>query len=301
MRGRPGTFRETRGGHAPKAKPTCRQRAWATHLRVPSGSASIASVNERLHSVLAQRGVSPESLAEACEVDPKTVGRWLAGRIPHPRLRFRVAQHLRVEATFLWPEPQARMDRRDGGSVAELVRSYQNRATVARETWLTLLQEAQERIDVLVFSGTFFAQSNPHVAEMLAERARDGVVVRLCFGDPTGQAVATRGREEGIGGDILAAKIRASLTYYRGLRSLDRCEVRLHDTTLYSSLFRYDDHLLINPHIFGQPASANPLFHLKRVEANGWFDNYVRSFEAVWTGARPWTADHEEMPKHGQD
>lgn len=240
----------------------------------------MASVNERLHSVLAQRGVSPELLAEACEVDPKTIGRWLGGRVPHPRHRFRAAQHLRVEETFLWPAPQPHAGRRTGGLGSELVGTHQNRASVPRETWLALLKEAQEQIDVLVFSGTFFAQSNPHVAKMLAERAADGVQVRLCFGDPSGQAAAIRGREEGIG-DTLAAKIRASLTYYRTLLPEARCEVRLHDTTLYNSLFRYDDNLLVNPHVFGQPASANPLLHLKRVDATGWFDNYAQSFEAV--------------------
>ncbi|MFI6469852.1 XRE family transcriptional regulator [Streptomyces sp. NPDC050516] len=256
-------------------------------------------MNERLRSVLAQRGMSPESLAEACEVDPKTVGRWLGGQLPHARHRFSVAQHLRVEESFLWPAPQ-RGPRQPGGVRSDLVGTYQNRASVPRETWLALLREAETAIDVLVFSGTFFAQSNPHVAKMLAARADDGVRVRLCFGDPTGQAVAVRGQEEGIG-DTLAAKIRASLTYYRPLLPHVGCEVRLHDTTLYTSLFRYDDTLLVNPHIYGQPASANPLLHLKRADSAGWFDTYADSFDTVWATSRPWTPDQEERAAHGQD
>ena len=261
-------------------------------------SACIASVNERLHSVLAQRGVTPELLAEACEVDPKTVSRWLGGRIPHPRHRYRVAQHLRVEETFLWPAPQSLNVSGPGVRGAELLGTYPNRASVPREMWLSLLQQAREQIDVLVFSGTFFAQSNPHVAQMLASRAAEGVRVRLCFGDPSGQSVTIRGREEGIG-DTLAAKIRASLTYYRSLLTVAGCEVRLHDSTLYSSLFRYDDTLLANPHIYGQPASANPVLHLKWADSNGWFDTYAQSFDAVWAAARPWTPDRKEA--HGQD
>lgn len=260
----------------------------------------MASVNERLHSVLAQRGVSPELLAEVCEVDPKTVSRWLGGRVPHPRHRFRAAQHLRVEETFLWPAPVPSAGQLTAGSGLELVGTYQNRASVPRDMWLSLLKGAQKQISVLVFSGTFFAQSNPHVAKMLAERAADGVQVRLCFGESSGRAAAIRGCEEGIG-DTLAAKIRASLTYYRPLLSEAGCEVRLHDTTLYTSLFRYDDDLLVNPHVWGQPASANPLLHLKRVDAAGWFDNYAQSFEAVWANARPWTPDQEGPPSHGQD
>lgn len=154
--------------------------------------------------------------------------------------------------------------------------------------WLSLLRGATDRIDVLVFSGTFIVQSNPHVVKMLAERAAQGVEVRLCFGDPNGEAVAARGREEGID-DTLSAKVRASLTYYRPLLAQERAEVRLHDTTLYNSLFRYDENLLVNPHIWGQPASANPVFQLKRVGGAGWFDSYTEGFDAIWVDAKPWT------------
>jgi len=246
--------------------------------------------------VLAQRGMSPDSLAEACEVDPKTVSRWLGGRVPHPRHRFRVAKHLRVEETFLWP---AQMPRGGRPVDSEIVGTYQNRASFPRETWLSLLQEAKQQIDVLVFAGTFFVQTNPYVSQMLAERAANGVRVRLCFGDPNSQAVALRGQEEGIG-DAMAAKIRASLTYYRRLLPEAGCEVRLHSTTLYNSLFRYDNDLLVNPHVWGQPASANPLFHLRRVNTMGWFDNYVQSFDAVWADAQPWLPDLEGTDVHEQ-
>ncbi|MEU2424720.1 XRE family transcriptional regulator [Streptomyces sp. NPDC007851] len=257
-------------------------------------------MNDRLRTVLGQRGVSPESLAEVCEVDPKTVSRWLGGRTPHARHRFRVAQHLRVEETFLWPAPATGSDRSRNGSGTELIGTYQNRASVPRDVWLTLLREVRQEIGVLVYSGTFFAQSNPHVVKMLSERAAEGVRVRLCFGDPGGHAVSVRGCEEGIG-DTLAAKIRASLTYYRPLLGEAGCAVRLHDTTLYTSMFRYDDSLLVNPHIWGQPASANPVLHLKKTDETGWFDNYAQSFEAVWAAARPWTPDLERTAGHGQD
>jgi hypothetical protein len=201
---------------------------------------------------------------------------------------------------FLWPPREPRVDTTGGEPGGELVGTFQNRASVPRDLWLTLLREARQQIGVLVFSGTFFAQSNPHVATMLAARAADGVRVRLCFGDPFGRAVALRGQEEGIG-DTLAAKIRASLTYYRPLLSEAGSEVRLHDTTLYASLFRYDDTLLVNPHVWGLPASANPVLHLKKADAGGWFDNYAQSFDAVWAGARPWTPGREGNAAHGQD
>jgi hypothetical protein len=114
------------------------------------------------------------------------------------------------------------------------VRLYADRAPVPREVWLRMMTCATAHIDVLVFSGTFYAQTQPRVAAMLAGAASRGVEVRLCFGDPASDAVATRDREEGLGG-TLAAKVRSALTYYWPLAGVDRCQMRLHATTLYAS------------------------------------------------------------------
>jgi hypothetical protein len=239
-----------------------------------------------------QRGLKVEELADACSVDPKTASRWVGGRVPHRRHRWTVANLLRVDEAYLWPD-SGQDSQRFGSARPELVDVYPNRASVPRDVWFSLLLGAMKHVDVLVFSGTFFAQTNPHIARMLQERARAGVRVRLCFGDPDGNAVQVRGREEGIG-DTLAAKIRASLTYYRNLVGCPGCEVRLHDTTLYNSIFRYDDHLMVNPHIWGQPASANPLLQLRNADDGEWFRQYSDSFEAVWASARPWAPDRQE-------
>ncbi|MBC9717996.1 helix-turn-helix transcriptional regulator [Streptomyces sp. TRM66268-LWL] len=247
-------------------------------------------MNERLRTAIIERGLTLEELAEACSVDPKTVSRWVGGRIPHRRHRWAVSQQLDRDETYLWPEQPKSPSENERPALAPFI----NRASVPRDLWLSLLRDATQQIDVLVFSGTFFAQTNPQIARMLRQRATAGVQIRLCFGDPTGQAVVTRGVEEGIG-DTLAAKIRASLTYYRDLIGTPGCEIRLHDTTLYNSLFRYDDHLLVNPHIWGQPASANPILQLHRTAHTEWFESYTMSFDAVWKTARPWAPDHKEQ------
>jgi transcriptional regulator with XRE-family HTH domain len=258
----------------------------------------IACVNERLRSALAQREMTVEQLADGCSVDPKTVNRWIAsGRVPHARHRYAAAKHLQVDETYLWPAGERNTPLLSGVK-NEMVEAYPNRASVPRQLWIELLNTANARIDILVFSGTFLVQTNPHIARMLRARAEAGVRVRLCFGDPQGEAVAVRGREEGIGA-TLAAKIEASLTYYRELRDAPRCEVRLHDTTLYNSLFRYDDHLFVNPHVFGQPASANPLFRLRATDRGEWFPQYTASFDAVWSTARPWAPEDRKGPHDG--
>src|SRR5438034_3810689 len=105
---------------------------------------------------------------------------------------------------------------------------------------------------------------------------RPSVACRCAYASATlgSDVVAVRDREEGISG-TLAAKIRSALTYYRPLAEVDGCEVRLHSTTLYASLFRYDDEILMNPHVYGEPASANPTFHLRRLDGGTLAAHYM--------------------------
>jgi hypothetical protein len=211
-----------------------------------------------------RQGLAVAELADACSVDPKSVERWITlDRVPHRRHRWAAANRLGVDETYLWP---ALLSAANGPRAqpphSEIVGTYPDRASVPREIWLRLLEEAQDQIDVLVFSGTFYAQTQPRVASMLARRLARGVRVRLCFGDPNSEAVATRDAEERLGG-TLGAKIRASLSYYRELAAAEGCEIRLHGATLYASLFRYDDEMIFNPHAWGAPASLNPAFHLR--------------------------------------
>lgn len=235
-------------------------------------------------------GVTTGDLADCAGVDAKTVERWIGlGRVPHRRHRWAAARRLGMDETYLWPALLTREGGRNHqASRSELVELYPDRASVPRELWLRLLAEVHQHLDVLVFSGTFYAQTQPRVAAMLAGAAGRGTQVRLCFGDPTSDAVAIRDREEDLGG-TLAAKIRSALTYYRALAGTEGCEIRLHPTTLYASLFRYDDEILVNPHAYGEAASANPTLHLRRLDGGSLADHYISSFQRVWDTAVPWS------------
>lgn len=236
-----------------------------------------------------RRGFTPSKLARTCDVNAKTVERWInSGRTPHRETRWLVAQTLDVDEVYLWPEllDEPTPEQRVESVESELVRVYPDRSSVPRDTWLQLLGTATRSIDVLVFAGTFLANVNPRIADMLAERAAAGVGVRLCWADPTSDAVEIRDREDGLRG-TLAHKVRAALTYYRPLTPVAGCEIRLHRVGVYASLFRFDDVLLANPHIWGAPGSANPVLHLRRIEGSTWFDAYRRSFDDVWETAIP--------------
>jgi hypothetical protein len=241
-----------------------------------------------------QHGVNVQALADICAVDPKTVERWLTkNRLPHRQHRWKAAALLECDETYLWPDVmEQQAHKRKSAAQSELIRLYPNRAAVPRETWLKLIAESIRGIDVLVYSGTFLSQM-PSIGKLLAIRAQEGAEVRICLGDPNCEAVKVRDQEEELDG-TLSAKIRAARTYFRPLIGADNCEVRMHQTTLYNSIFRFDDDLLVNPHVWGQPASTNPLLQFRQIDIlSGFYEHYSESFEAVWKSAAPWDGGKE--------
>jgi transcriptional regulator with XRE-family HTH domain len=239
--------------------------------------------NERLRAALLQRGISATSLAEKLAVDHKTVERWVSGRTPYRRHRFAIAEQLGVDEVYLWPEALSR-DQVAAASASELVAVYPHRTEVPRDVWGRLFEEAETEIGVLVYSGLWLAEDSG-VQRTLAEKARAGVRVRILLGDPASAEVAERGGDEGIG-EAMAAKIRNALAMYRPLRSIDGAEIRFHSTVLYNSIYRADDQILVNTHLYGLPAAHAPVWHFRKVPGGEVTSAYLESFERVWEVAQ---------------
>lgn len=108
----------------------------------------------------------------------------------------------------------------------------------------------------------------------------------LSASDPDGTAAAGHRSEVG-NDDANAAEIRAALMLYRPLADRDGIELRLHQVILYASIYRADDELLINQHIYGAPAAKVPVFHLRRARDGDMAPDHLTSFERIWTEATP--------------
>jgi hypothetical protein len=241
--------------------------------------------NERLLDAIARRGYTPASLAARLGVDPKTVERWVAqGRLPYPRHRHRIAALLGETELWLWPN-SVDDERRDHAARSEVVRVYAHRYQVPDELWMRLIDGASAVLDVLVYAGLFLPEQTPGISRYLVARAEAGARVRLLLGDPESLNVKIRGDEEGIG-DAVAIKCRNALDLYRGLAGT-AVEVRLHATTLYTSIYRSDDEMIASPHVLGLPGAQAPAVHLRRLAAGDLFDTYSASFDRVWDHARP--------------
>ena len=68
-------------------------------------------------------------------------------------------------------------------------------------------------------------------------------------------------------------------------------EARAHDSTLYTSIFRFDDDVYANTHTYGAPANHSPMLHLHRIAGGRLFPHFMDAFERVWDGSRVVTLD----------
>lgn len=235
------------------------------------------SIGEPLRRALAGARLRDIDVAKTLGVDPKTVQRWLGGRLPQPRHRWALADLLNLHEYDLWPHLAG------VPSIGpEVHATYPHRGSVPREVWHRLYDSAQHQIDILVYSGLFLAE-DVEMIRLLGEKARTGVAVRLLLGDPDSPHVSQRGDEEGIH-DAMAAKIRNAIVLYRPLLT-SGVQIRLHPTVLYNSIYRADDEMLINQHVYGIAAAYAPVLHLRRHGDDDVFSTYLDSFERVWSPA----------------
>jgi len=241
--------------------------------------------NQRLHDAIRQSGRRPEDIAGEIEADPKTVERWITtGRLPRPASRQQLAAVLAVPVAVLWPNAPG-----VAYGTSELVGIYTTRRDLSPATIGSLLDAAIEHIDVLAYAALWLWDAVPGFAQRLADKAASGVNVRVCLGDPDSDAVRRRGQDEGIG-DGIASRCQLAISYATVIQRADTGAIRTSGATLYNSVLRFDDDLLVNTHFWGNAASDSPVLHLRRLADRGIASTALRSFERVWEAAQPLSA-----------
>jgi hypothetical protein len=240
-------------------------------------------LNEPLRRALLRARLREDDVAARLGVDPKTVRRWLSGRIPYANNRAALADLVCADEADLWPDAGGPLTTRTRPE--ELGTVYPHRWSVPRDVWTRFFASAEHEISVLAYSALFLAE-DAGILRILADKGRAGVSVRIALGDPDSPYVAERGEDEGIG-DAMPAKVRNALTLYRPLREIPNIEIRLHRTVLYNSIYQADDRLLVNQYAHGLHASHAPVFCLNGAERGDMAAAYVGSLERVWLAAAP--------------
>jgi hypothetical protein len=241
-------------------------------------------MNERLRSTIRASGFSVARFADEIEVDPKTVQRWMTtGRTPHRSTGMRVASLLNVPIGWLWPD----LDEAATSANGEVVAFYPHRADVPKVLWHELLLGARNVIDIVTNAALHLVEDNPDTVRLLAHKAANGVKTRIAMGDPNSAAVQLRGHEERMPG--LVGRVRMANSYFAPLVGAPGIEYRHHGTALYNSIYRYDDQILINHHVYGIYGYLAPVLHLRQATTGDLFDTYTRSVEMIWEETYPVT------------
>jgi hypothetical protein len=235
-------------------------------------------LNEPLRQAMLRAGLREDDVAAHLGVDPKTVRRWLTGRVPYRNSRAALADLVGTHEADLWPDAGGPLTTRP--RPAELAAVYPHRSAIPRDVWKRFFWSAEREIGILAYSALFLAE-DADILAIITDKARSGVRVRLALGNPDGAAVAQRGQEGGIG-DAMAAGVRSALTLYRVALKMDNVEIRLHDVVLYNSLYRADDQLFVNQHAYGMPAAYAPAFRLHASDDGDMLSACLDSFDRVW-------------------
>ena len=244
--------------------------------------------NDQLRNAMDEAGISPDRLAEAVEVDPKSVWRWTnKGVVPRRvGMKARVADVLGVDESDIWPAPVKARAGEDREVTQEVVAVWAHRADAPKARWWAMLSGAEAHIDLLGYAMQFLPEDHSRLDHLLIEKAAAGCRVRIALADPDSPYVAERDDEEGLGGTF-PDRIRTTIDHFEPLFGVEGIDLRFHQTRMYNSVFRGDDQMFVTPHLYGLKGYRAPLLHIRRATDDGMFDGFVAHFERIWTVSQP--------------
>jgi predicted DNA-binding transcriptional regulator AlpA len=251
--------------------------------------------NERLRSSMNRTGVSADELARLTGADVKTVYRWVSpGRAPLPRHRALVARRLGDTEEWLWPKAVRPVSGPGGEAGAEVVAAYPCRSDAPTSLWWDLMNRAERQVDLLGYTLYFLSLQHPELVATLQAKCAKGLKVRAVIADPDGEHIAYRDREEGTP-LTLVVRVQTTLAAWAPLLDTPGFSLRYQDIPLYNSLFRFDDEMLLTPHLYATQGAQAPMLHLRRLGPGGLFSRFASHFDAVWAASA-----QREHPAAGQ-
>jgi hypothetical protein len=232
-------------------------------------------MNEPLCHALIRAGLDEEDVAARLQVDPKTVRRWMEGRMPYRRYRWALAAMLHVSDTDLWPQFSG--ERRPD----EVVGVYPHRGQISDHAWLRFFGSASREIAILACSGIFLAEV-PGMLDVLRGRAEAGVKMRICLRDPQ-----VPGHHHGGADDhgSQVALIGAALALYGPLRDCGDVQIRLHRAEMYNRICIADDQLLLTQSAYGIAPGRQAVLHLRQADEGDLVGTYLDAFDRIFAGS----------------
>ena len=183
-----------------------------------------------------------------------------------------------VDEAYLWPEVLT-SPVTQSASVAELLELHPSRAAVPHARVAAAHRVDPRGAGRADLRGDVPVRAARHLLACYARSPPQGVRCRFLIGDESSKAgsSAARSRRARPAGSRAASSSTAATSATSP--ACPGVEVRTHSTTLYNSLFRFDQDLMVNAHAYGEPAGHSPVLHLRRVPGGRMWDHYMRSFD----------------------
>ncbi|MGC0312358.1 transcriptional regulator with XRE-family HTH domain [Kitasatospora acidiphila] len=252
-------------------------------------------MNHALRRAMANAKMTEAQLAEACDVDGKTVSRWIANptRIPHARHRWAACEALGEEEATLWPT--AVRSALKTGPDREVIQVFPYRSAAPSALWRSLITKAQRELTFAGYTNYFLWLEQANLAGALRRKAQTGCRIRFLIGDPDSPVTRAREAEEGVP-LTLSTRIAVTLSELQRLRDVGDIEGRFETGHVNLSVFRFDDEMIVTPILARRVGHDSPMMHLRRAQDDGMFDRFADHVEELWSrGRNIW-----EGSQHGQ-
>ena len=220
-------------------------------------------MNEILRRALVDAGLDEVCVAADLGVDPKTVRRWLEGRVPRPRHRRALAALTGLDEPDIWKELRGR--RRIPPEVTAM---YSHRWAVPGSVWTSLLQSAVRAVDILDSVDSPPPDDEDYAAEIQACVRRNVPARILLCSEPK----------------VALPDDRSGMLF--GLAALG-AQVRVYSAPNYHSMLRADDQMIVHHRVEGVAGERTPVVHLSQVVEGRMYASYLEGFEQIWRIAEP--------------
>lgn len=220
--------------------------------------------NETLKNRLTDAGLTPEEFADVIQVDPKTVGRWLAGTTtPYPRHRARISRALGLTEHELWPDeipaPTAENGHRESNSVGgnEITGAWAYTTDEHAPNPGAIIENTGGAIEIL--DNGIGVEITSALVAALVEQANNGRQVRLLTCAPTRRLQPLIGHQH--------------------------VELRVIHGTVGHSLILVGDIMLLTFNLTGEANQPPLVLKLTLIAGGGIFERLVDNLDAFWDDA----------------
>ncbi|MEO3751361.1 hypothetical protein [Streptomyces sp. B6B3] len=187
---------------------------------------------------------------------------------------------------MLWPAAAKAVMKT--GPDREIVSVYPYRSACPSSVWRSLITDAIDNLTFAGYTNYFLWLEQPNLAAALRRKARTGAAVRFLLGDPESDVTLRRESVERTALTV-STRIRITLEHLHQLGAIEGLEARYsaHEGHISLSVFRFDDQMLVTPHLSNLVGHDSPMLHLRRLQDDGMFDRFAQHVETLWDAGRP--------------